>query len=281
MTILVNPYLFAGPSYSYLFDDVPGAALGVSLRKLSSSYSGNCLQVQRTSDDATLDIGFVNNFLDTAAILSFCGASNGVVSIWYDQSGNGNNLAQSTSAFAPLICTSSAITTNTYNSQKAVYFPDTHGVINLTCVNSLTGVTVSTLFGVGLQSTETRRYLFINFFMFQSPDFAAAFYADDITNRIEMFAGGSVKGDGTTCPINAPLDWQMQFNGASSFYKVNNVPGGALTGNPGSNDIEAISLGHYENTLDRYQEFLIWPSALGSPDRDTIEANINGYYTIY
>jgi hypothetical protein len=60
--------------------------IAVSLRKLITSYSGNCIRVLRTSDNATQDIGFTSNGeLDTASLLSFIGASSGRVVRWYDQ----------------------------------------------------------------------------------------------------------------------------------------------------------------------------------------------------
>lgn len=78
-------------------------------RKLRRSYGGSCLRVRRSSDDAEQDIGFndASSYfayrLDTGAISSFCGASNGYVVTWYDQSGNGRNRTQSTQARQPLI----------------------------------------------------------------------------------------------------------------------------------------------------------------------------------
>jgi hypothetical protein len=54
-----------------------------SLRKLRSNYSGSAIQVRRSSDLATLDIGFTSSGdLDQAALLAFTGINNGYVSIW-------------------------------------------------------------------------------------------------------------------------------------------------------------------------------------------------------
>ena len=81
----------ATSSFNYLLDLYPSAAAAYSVRKLRSAYTGFCLQITRPSDFATLDIGFVNNVVDTTAITTFVGAQNGYVIKWYDQSGNGNN----------------------------------------------------------------------------------------------------------------------------------------------------------------------------------------------
>lgn len=82
------------PNGTYPLDKTGQADLGLSVRRLSSTYTGFCMRVQRSSDDATQDIGFDGNGdLDTAAILAFCGTDIGTVNIWYDQSGHGYDLS--------------------------------------------------------------------------------------------------------------------------------------------------------------------------------------------
>jgi hypothetical protein len=59
---------------------------GWSLRKLRSSYSGFCLEVRRSSDNALQNIGFDSNgLIDTASLLSFVGAGSGFVRTLYNQ----------------------------------------------------------------------------------------------------------------------------------------------------------------------------------------------------
>lgn len=86
----------APPSSQPLIDDVgQDAVMAFSMRKLRSAYAGDALQVKRTSDNATLDVGFDGNGdLDKSAIETFCGASDGRISIWYDQSGNSFDMLQ-------------------------------------------------------------------------------------------------------------------------------------------------------------------------------------------
>jgi len=81
----------ATSSFSFLLDQFPSATVAYSTRKLRAGYTGFCMQVRRDSDLAILDIGFVNNVLDTTALLTFCGLNTGYVIKWYDQSGNGND----------------------------------------------------------------------------------------------------------------------------------------------------------------------------------------------
>jgi hypothetical protein len=75
-----------------LLDKFPNAAAAYSLRLLRTAYTGNCIEVRRSSDNALQNIGFVNGVLDTASLLSFVGVGIGFVRTWYDQSGNGANL---------------------------------------------------------------------------------------------------------------------------------------------------------------------------------------------
>lgn len=100
---------------TYLLDTNPGSQLAISFRRLSSSYTGNCIRVRRSSDNTEQNIGFAGGYLDTSALSAFCGAGNGYITIWYDQSGNGKNSAQTTTSLQPQIVTAGVI--NTYNGK--------------------------------------------------------------------------------------------------------------------------------------------------------------------
>ena len=82
----------APPSFDYFLDSYPSASTAFSIRKLRSTYSGDCLVVKRSNDNATQSIGFVDNMIDTGSILSFVGSNNGYVTKWFDQSGNNRTL---------------------------------------------------------------------------------------------------------------------------------------------------------------------------------------------
>ena len=106
--MIINPYIFSPP---LLLDTYPSAAGAYSIRKLRTAYTGSCLRVRRSSDNAESDIGFVGSDLDTATLLSFVGANNGFVTKFYDQSGNGNDLAQATAARQPQIVSAGVVLT--------------------------------------------------------------------------------------------------------------------------------------------------------------------------
>lgn len=86
-----------------ILDEYPGAAAAYSLRLLNTDYTGDAVIVRRASDNATQNIGFVDGELDTGALNTFCSGTDGFVATWYDQSGNGNNAANTTASGQPKI----------------------------------------------------------------------------------------------------------------------------------------------------------------------------------
>lgn len=75
-----------------------------------------CLRVRRASDNTQLDIGFVNNKLDTTSLSSFLTATTGFLATWYDQSGNGYHLIQADVTKQP------GVTLNASNGLPAITF---------------------------------------------------------------------------------------------------------------------------------------------------------------
>ena len=86
------------PEFTALLDDYSGATAAYSLRLLDSTYTGNAIKVRRASDNTEQDIGFSNNELDTSSLETFCSSTDGFVTTWYDQSGNGYNITESTAS---------------------------------------------------------------------------------------------------------------------------------------------------------------------------------------
>ena len=68
-----------------------------------SGWNGACCDVIRASDSATLTVGFRNNGLDLATLAAWGAGTTIQVTKWYDQSGNGFDATQGTSASQPTI----------------------------------------------------------------------------------------------------------------------------------------------------------------------------------
>ena len=98
-----DPVLAAGQTAN-LLETYYGAGAAYSTRRIRTTYTGPALRVRRSSDNTEQDINFnTNGDLNTTALISFTGTSNGFVTKWYDQSGNGRDMIQTTAANQPQI----------------------------------------------------------------------------------------------------------------------------------------------------------------------------------
>jgi len=96
-------------------------AAAYSTRRLRSAYAGPLLQLRRSTDNATQDIGTtVAGGLDVIALTNFCGAASCFVTTWYDQSGNARHASQATASLQPRLV--NAGTLETENSLPSLYF---------------------------------------------------------------------------------------------------------------------------------------------------------------
>lgn len=86
-------------------------AVAFSLRRVGD-YNGPAIRVRRSSDNVETNVGFdANGDLDTVVLLAFCGAGNGFLTTWYDQSGNARNWTQASQAAQPRIVNAGVIET--------------------------------------------------------------------------------------------------------------------------------------------------------------------------
>ena len=119
-TAIYNPAGAAPPASQPLIDQVGvNAVAALGFKKLRAAYTGDCIRVRRASDNGTADIGFTaGGDVDTAAIASFCGASQGTIAVWFDQSGNANHFTPlntpqpGQNSNEPIIYYNSAVTTD-------------------------------------------------------------------------------------------------------------------------------------------------------------------------
>ena len=85
----------SGPCDIYAAGGTPCVAAHSTVRALYSSYSGNLYQVRRSSDSTTRNIGVLTagGAANAATQDSFCAGTSCVITIVYDQSGHGNDVA--------------------------------------------------------------------------------------------------------------------------------------------------------------------------------------------
>ncbi|MBK4119164.1 hypothetical protein JHE03_23045 [Pluralibacter gergoviae] len=156
------------PGYWPVFGYIPAIAL--SLRKLSSSYSGPAIRVRRSTDNAETDIGFTaSGDLDTAALLSFCGSGNGFVSVWYDQSGNQFNAIRENASGQPRIVSAGAV--ERIGSKPGVVFNGSSDALSLKgAVSALSGIAgLSSSIVLRFRSAPTDAFSVFSFYKSDSP----------------------------------------------------------------------------------------------------------------
>jgi hypothetical protein len=262
---------------NYVLDFYPSSQVAYSLRKLRSLYNGNAIKVRRSSDNTEQDIGFTFfGDLDTSSLLSFCGAGDGFVTTWYDQSGNANNATQSTAGNQPQIVSSGSVILE--NSKPTISF-----------LSGLSG------FGFATFSPSTVEGFLVvkakadppsgtnsGFISIGSDTFNSHFPFID-GNIYDAFGTDNRKSVGNpTTPLNqlnlynvlsASGQWTARLNTTQIFTTSSNVV--AINANP-TIAAKNISFG-MSNFIS---EFIIYPSNQ-SANRSGIESNINLYYAIY
>lgn len=266
-----------GAAYSYLLDTYSGSSVAYSLRKLSSTYTGNCIRVRRSSDNTEQNIGFVANVLDTASLLTFCGSGDGFITTWYDQSGNSKNLIQTTASYQPKIISSGSL--YQVNSKPAIYNNNVNGRLIETTLNISQPIST---FIVNKADNKA---------------FSMILDAYNSSNRHYISRGFSLNGlgadnGGVTLGFNS-LDTNQNLiytlsNSTSSKTSLNSTI--ENTGNAGTNGLNGISLFDIRgatpvapNTYNYYgyiQELIIYPINQNT-NKTSIESLINTNYGIY
>lgn len=281
----INGYyqIYWDGSQPRLLNTYSGAAAAYSLRNLSSTYTGALIRVRRSSDNAELDIyGNYQGNLDTATLLSFVGSGNGLVTTWYDQSGNGRNGTQATAANQPMIVNAGVLVTA--NNKVSILFKSFgdsfivahNAVFNYSPSNYLSSFSVVK----GTKTSSTIKYIFsknnsgaVSLYASQTSGFGSA-----TTNA--FFAGTSIDIlDGITKLVSGFSDTNVRVSvngqlttGAAISGTVTDTSALILGGDGASNR----PWGHSNNI----SEIIIYNSSqLGN--KTNIESNINSYYNIY
>lgn len=266
--------------YVGLLDTYPGAAAAYSVRLLKSDYTGSAIRVRRSSDNAESDIGFSSGNLDESALTTFCGAGNGFVTTWYDQSGNARNAIQSTAANQPVIVTAGVV--NVVNSKPAVYF---NNGLTTQLNSTLISYNNFTILWVSKKATATAVASII--LRGDGGDYSG----DDVdgTGNPNLYTGALVigTGNGNTSPSgNAKLNQHLAYlnrrnsnQAVGQFNNSNNSYNNGVSANVFKNNGIANYGGGY-NYVGDLQEIIIYANDQ-SANRTGISSNINTYYVIY
>jgi hypothetical protein len=292
--MFVKPFGF-GVNAPHLLDLFPSSDVAFSLRKLRNNYTGPCIRVTRSSDSATKDIYFGSYGIDTEDLLSFVGANDGSVAIWYDQSGNGFDVSESTVANQPLIVESGNLVLS--NGLPTIKFDRT---VPLRLSRTTASAILKNSPGIGFftvsQNTGDGATDQVIAVVRQSgTGTRAALNMRNNPNLGLTFAGRRVNSDTFTRVGTGPFTNNQiigttvgDYVAQDIFVFQNGVAEGSnlsfgTPGNTGNTD-QQFYIGQFNLTTTPYtgfiSEVLLWP-ADQSNNRLRIEQNINSYYQIY
>lgn len=269
----ISPIIQGTSPINYLLDLYPNALASYSLRLLRNNYSGSAIRVRRSSDNTETDIGYTGaGILDTTTLLSFVGSGNGFVTIWYDQSGNGKNITQTTAANQPVIVSAGNLIL--VNNKPAMTYDGTDFLVNTQTLTygNFSLFMVTKYNGPGVVIVQYSKLdLAVNGSIFQSSDTGIAAIATYSTTEL-----GSVQRlhthlstlSGSTTTSTLYLNGTQKGTGSRNLTSTKSTIslGASDTGSSGSNQ--------------NMQEFVLYASSQLS-NKSAIETNINSFYTIF
>jgi hypothetical protein len=285
---LINPYSLAK---DWLLDTYTGAAGAYAVRRLSGSYTGACLRVRRSNDNAEQDIGFdAGGNLDEAQLTSFVGANSGFVTTWYDQSGNARNATQTTSGNQPRIVDSGTVDkeganpTLTFNGTSQFFNADSLAstvtgedkpLTMFATVKPANSNAVKQTLAFGNSASATGR---IDTLRFEDTAKYYGLIRDNAGVQINVISAGS---------YSANVRYLATVTTSGLFYEIFSNGSSVVSGsyNIGTITLNLAKIGRARSLSQEFwngtmSEMVLYASDQ-SANRSAIETNINGYYSIY
>jgi len=258
-----------------------------SLRQLKSTAT-KAIQVRRSSDNAVMDIGFTaGGDLDQAALLAFTGGSDGYITTWYDQTGNGHDALQAIVSKQPMIVTAGTVMLQ--NGRPICDFNGTSSTMataNFALTTPLSVFLVNRRTGTGTSSTG-----FVTMF-------------DGSNNNTYKIAYPNTSNP-TSIGLS-PQDWnagtslqpvpQLNSNSLFMYSALCDATGGVQYLNGGvqahdfpgaTTNLNGIRLfrgtplpADNELPAGQLSEVIVFGSKLGNADRQLLECSQSSYYAI-
>jgi len=269
-----------------LLDAVPGAAAAYSLRQLSNSYAGPVVTVRRSSDDAEAD--FKASEIDDGTLAAFCGAGDGFVKTWFDQSGNtGRDASQATAGYQPKIVSSGSLVTE--GGKAALEFDGTDDRLDLTGLSAVPTQSQCASFAVAspLQfSGTTPGSVNARFFDVIAGGTSFQFSRDSGTEKLAMknsfFQAGSASTAFTLAQLGQQLysaafgtsENNLHIDGAAQSVTASAIVNAAGTTGKIGVRADANASTFFDGT---YQELVLYFSDQ-TANRERIEGDLAWYY---
>jgi hypothetical protein len=272
-----------GNDVNYYSDSLEIPYICYSVRKLIAGYSGNCIRVRRSNDNTEQNIGFYKDELDTASLLSFVGSNNGFVTTWYDQSGNGNNLTQSTASEQPQIVSSGVLY---YINSKPTIF-SAGKLLSFTLGTNITSssVLIASVYNLPIVATNYGS-------IFTKSIGTTLSY--NVSGNIRKSKATNFVSGGFNVPMESSAGLVQNFNvmnyleiyGSTEANIAFDISNGVVTSKPFtniSNSYNKFFLGREiaANPLHHYISELIFYNKDYFAKYKEIQSNLNSYYGIY
>lgn len=251
-----------------LLDSYPGAAAAYSLRSLSLAYGGPVVRVRRSSDNTEAD--FTAAQVPDGTLTTFCGAGDGFVRTWYDQTGGSADATQTTTANQPKIVSSGALVTHA--SKPAISWSGNPVRLNADSLRNK-----ATLSSFIVKNTSDTDYAIFN----------------GASNAYSYIATQSSSSTGIIANYGTPTLFanNVQFTGTTRGQVYTHLDGYKLEVHLNASissfwnwfDIGVYNRGSNGNSFDyvgTIQELIFYPSDVSS-NRVAIQNNINAHYSIY
>lgn len=296
---IFDPIEEDGPSPQILpLDVATSTALGFEFRKIRTAYSGACFRVRRSSDNAEQDIGFaplvipaLYQYVDTAALLAFCGAfGSGYIKIWYNQAitGSAYDAIQTSQANQPAVVSSGSLITSgsflTPQFSRAQWFVVANGAaLALTSQLEMLFVGSSTINNVQVSTIYDKRdpsNYYAGSTVYISTGFGSgpASFQWIGTLGVQPNAGLGSVGNNTFCMINIDAEYQ---NNASSQINQGSVVTASIAGAVGTptNSLDLLLGGHINNPTYRFGgKMAAFILCSDSANSNYLQTNYKAYY---
>ncbi|MFN8699532.1 MAG: arabinofuranosidase catalytic domain-containing protein, partial [Flavobacteriales bacterium] len=261
------------------------AEAAYSVRRLSPTYTGNAIQVRRSSDNATQNIGFTaSGDLNQSALLAFVGSGSGFITTWYDQSGYGRDAVQATPANQPRIVNAGVV--ELQNGRPTLLLNGTSSHLTQSTTSISNPYTANL---VASRTGASAGYQRLVNFGATNDGFG---FIGTLSGNMATFVGNGVWNDANANTPNTPV-------GSSSTVMSMTVNAGATGLTPylngavlnSKNGTAGTSTGFqigspYNGTnfgqlwTGNIQEFTLFSSSLSTTAREAIENNQLCYYSV-
>jgi hypothetical protein len=230
------------------------------------------MRLRRASDNTEQDIGFNGIDLDTTSLTAFCTGTDCFIHTWYDQSGNADDLVQTTNALQYKIYDSATgiVLDNGKPAGHSVadYFSTGPSIDTTNCTFIIVGKHLSGNIGWFFGSTQNSNSFTGFGIQTQSTGAFRTYFGDGTNWNVQVAGTGFSLAQYLLIQTKNTSGWITSLNESEEFQYVASV------------DRSTTGTFYLRGQDDYFQEVIIYDSDR-YVDNDLIKTNINNYYKIW